>query len=246
MLRMYRELFRTFGPQHWWPGETPLEVIVGAILTQNTAWGNVERAIRNLKKARLLSVKGLAGVPRRTLARLVRPSGYFNQKAITLRAFIDFLRDEYSGSLCRMARERTPALRRKLLAVHGIGPETADSILLYAFGRRVFVVDAYTVRIFSRHNFVPEDASYHEVQRFIAGNIPKSVRLYNEFHALIVRAGKEFCRTTPRCDICPLKILFTKLFEPRIERMQRIAFHAEMIKSKHLDPPNPHNPRLIT
>jgi len=215
VLRMYDELFRTYGPQHWWPGETPLEVITGAILTQNTAWGNVERAIRNLKRARLLSVKGLAGTSQRRLARLIRPSGYFNQKAVKLRAFINLLRDEYGGRLRRMDRERTPALRRKLLAVHGIGPETADSILLYAFGRRAFVVDTYTTRILSRHNLVPADASYHEVQRFMAGSIPRSARLYNEFHALIVRAGKEFCGKIPRCVECPLRH-FSRQAKPKL------------------------------
>ena len=215
VLRIYHELFRTFGPQRWWPGETPLEVIVGAILTQNTAWGNVERAIANLKKARLLSVEGLAGAPRRTLARLIRPSGYFNQKAVKLGAFIDFLRDEYGGSLRRMARERTPALRRKLLAVHGIGPETADSILLYAFGRRVFVVDAYTARLFSRHGCVEARTPYAEIQRYLMERVPRSVRLYNEFHALIVRAGKEFCGKIPRCVECPLRH-FSRQAKPKL------------------------------
>ncbi len=210
LLRMYEELFKASGPQHWWPGETPFEVITGAILTQNTAWGNVEQAIGNLKRARLLSVKRLAGVSRRRLARLIRPSGYFNQKAVKLRAFLNLLREEYGGSLRRMGRERTPALRRKLLAVHGIGPETADSILLYAFGRAAFVVDAYTTRILSRHNLIPADAPYHEVQRFMTGRIPRSARLYNEFHALIVRAGKEFCRKAPRCAQCPLHDLFSQ------------------------------------
>jgi endonuclease-3 related protein len=205
--RIYDKLFRVFGPQHWWPGNTPLEVIVGAILTQNTAWGNVAQAIRNLKKARLLSVRGLEGASLKRLSGLIRPSGYFNQKALKLRAFTDFLSGEYGGSLRRMARERTPALRRKLLEVHGIGPETADSILLYALGRRVFVVDAYTTRIFSRHKLIPPDAPYHQVQQFIAGSIPRSARLYNEFHALIVRAGKEYCRKTPHCENCPLKKL---------------------------------------
>lgn len=204
-LRIYGALFDAFGPQHWWPGETPFEVIVGAILTQNTAWGNVERAIANLKSAGLLSVDGLSRAPRRKIARLVRPSGYFNQKAVKLKAFIDFLHNGYGGSLDRMARERTPMLRRRLLDVHGIGPETADSILLYAFGRPVFVVDAYTKRIFGRHGLIPEDTPYHDVQRFITARVPKSVRLYNEFHALIVRLGKDFCRKTPKCEQCPLR-----------------------------------------
>jgi endonuclease-3 related protein len=204
-LQIYDALFEALGPQHWWPGETPFEVIVGAILTQNTAWSNVEQAIENLKAARLLSVAGLSRAPKRRIARLVRPSGYFNQKAVKLKAFTDFLRDEFGGRLDRMAGVRTPALRRQLLEVHGIGPETADSILLYAFGRPVFVVDAYTIRILSRHSLIPKDAAYHETQRFITTHVPKSVRLYNEFHALLVRAGKDFCRKTTRCELCPLK-----------------------------------------
>lgn len=206
-LRIYDALFKAFGPQRWWPGETPIEVIVGAILTQNTAWGNVERAIANLKAARLLSVAGLTSAPQQRIAQLVRPSGYFNQKAVKLKAFTDFLSGEFGGSLDRMARERTQSLRRKLLDVHGIGPETADSILLYAFGKRVFVVDAYTIRILSRHNLIPENTPYHEAQRFITARVPKSARLYNEFHALIVRLGKDFCRKTPRCESCPLRLL---------------------------------------
>jgi endonuclease-3 related protein len=205
LLRIYRALRRRFGPQGWWPGETPLEVIVGAILTQNTAWGNVERAIANLKEARLLSVRGLARVSRPRLARLVRPSGYFNQKAAALKAFSRFLARDYGGILARMGREPTAALRRKLLEVRGIGPETADSILLYAFDRPVFVVDAYTARVLSRHGIAAPRARYGDLQRLIAGRIPHRRTLYNEFHALFVRVGKEFCRKTPRCAGCPLK-----------------------------------------
>lgn len=204
LLWIYRALRRRFGPQGWWPGETPLEVIVGAILTQNTAWRNVERAVAALKEARLLSVRGLAGIPRARLARLVRPSGYFNQKAAALKAFSRFLARGYGGSLARMGREPTAALREKLLAVRGIGPETADSILLYAFDRPVFVVDAYTARVLSRHGIAAPRARYGDLQRLIAARIPRRRALYNEFHALFVRVGKEFCRKTPRCGGCPL------------------------------------------
>jgi endonuclease-3 related protein len=204
-LRIYDALHKAFGPQHWWPGETPFEVIVGAILTQNTAWGNVEQAIDNLKAARLLSIEGLSRAPGQKIAQLVKPSGYFNQKAVKLKAFIDFLHCEFGGSLARMGRVHTPELRQKLLAVHGIGPETADSILLYAFDRPAFVVDAYTIRIFSRHKLIPEKTTYHDTQRFITTHVPKSVRLYNEYHALLVRLGKEFCRKTPKCESCPLQ-----------------------------------------
>ncbi|MCX6357039.1 MAG: endonuclease III domain-containing protein [Candidatus Aureabacteria bacterium] len=201
---MHRTLLDAFGPQGWWPAETPCEVIVGAILTQNTAWANVERAIVNLKQARLLSIAGLRRIPRHALARFIKPSGYFNQKAIKLKAFIAFLDREYHGSLKMMAREGTPALRQKLLGVHGIGPETADSILLDAFGRPVFVVDAYTVRIVTRHGFMRGGAKYHEVQEFFMERLPRRAKLYNEYHALIVRLGKEWCRPKPRCGACPL------------------------------------------
>lgn len=202
---IYRRLRTRFGPQGWWPAETPFEVIVGAILTQNTAWGNVERAVANLKAARLLSARGLTRVPRRRLARLIRPSGYFNQKALKLKAFMAFLKREYGGSLAAMGRAPTAALRAKLLAVHGIGPETADSILLYALGRPVFVVDAYTVRVLSRHGLLPPGARYEEAQRFLTARLPRGARLFNEFHALFVRVGKEFCGTRPRCGGCPLE-----------------------------------------
>ena len=195
---------RRFGPQGWWPGETPFEVIVGAILTQGTAWANVERAIANLKAARLLSVRGLGRVPRGRLARLIRPSGYFNQKAVKLKAFMAFMRREYGGGLAAMGREPTAPLRAKLLAVHGIGPETADSILLYAFGRPAFVVDAYTVRVLSRHGLLPPGAGYGEAQRYLVSRLPRDARLFNEFHALFVRVGKEYCGRRPRCAGCPL------------------------------------------
>jgi endonuclease III related protein len=206
VIAIYRKLRRRFGPQGWWPGETPFEVIVGAILTQNTAWGNVAVAIANLKRARLLSVRGLTRVPRARLARLIRPSGYFNQKAVKLKAFMEFLNQDYGGSLARMGREPAALLRGKLLAVHGIGPETADSILLYAFDLPVFVVDAYTMRVLSRHGLVSPGARYDEVQRYLTAHLPKSARLYNEYHALFVRVGKEFCGARPRCSGCALTL----------------------------------------
>lgn len=179
-------------------------MIVGAILTQNTAWSNVEKAIAKLKKSGLLSVKRLREVRTARLASLIRSSGYFNQKAIKLKAFLSFLDGEYGGSLERMGRETIRALREKLLSVHGIGPETADSILLYAFEKRVFVVDAYTLRIFARHGFLHSRASYDEAQRFFMERLPSRARYYNEYHALIVRTGKEYCRKKPRCGGCPL------------------------------------------
>lgn len=205
LLPYYEALYDHLGPQNWWPARTPFEVIVGAILTQNTSWTNVERAIANLRRASLLTPRALERVPFSRLASLIRSSGYFRQKAKKLKAFVRFLRAEYSGSLARMFRTSTPELREKLLAVHGIGPETADSILLYAGHKPVFVVDAYTRRILSRHGWVPEDVSYEELRSKIESALPRDVSRYNEFHALLVMAGKNWCRTRePRCSECPL------------------------------------------
>jgi endonuclease III related protein len=201
----YHALFDHLGPQNWWPARTPFEVIVGAILTQNTSWTNVERAIANLRREHLLNPRALERVPFARLASLIRSSGYFRQKAKKLKAFVRFLRTEYSGSLARMFRTPTLELREKLLAVHGIGPETADSILLYAGKKDVFVVDAYTRRIFSRHGWVPDDVSYEKLRSKIEAALPRDVSRYNEFHALLVMAGKNWCRTRePRCSECPL------------------------------------------
>ncbi|MFZ0638078.1 MAG: hypothetical protein WAN33_03985 [Candidatus Acidiferrales bacterium] len=202
----YQTLFDHLGPQRWWPAKTPFEVIVGAILTQNTSWLNVERAITNLRRAHLLTPRALERVPFARLSSLIRSSGYFRQKAKKLKAFVRFLRADYSGSLARMFATPTAELREKLLAVHGIGPETADSILLYAGHKDVFVVDAYTKRIFSRHGFVPEDVPYEELRALIEAALPRDVSRYNEFHALLVQVGKNWCRPRePRCAECPLR-----------------------------------------
>lgn len=210
---IFDKLYRHYGPQGWWPGRTRFEIIVGAILTQNTAWRNVEKAIDNLKKAKLLSPIELENVDRKRLARLIRPAGYYNVKSGRLKCFVDFLFSRYGGSLFEISRRETADLRKELLCVNGIGPETCDSILLYAFGRPLFVVDAYTKRIFSRHKFFKEDASYEEVQKFFMERLPRNSDLYNEFHALIVRLGKEVCRKTPDCNICPIKLLANKFLE---------------------------------
>jgi endonuclease-3 related protein len=201
----YDALFAAQGPQHWWPGRTPFEVIVGAILTQNTSWSNVEIAIRNLRRERLLTPRAIESVPLARLARLIRSSGYFRQKAKKLKCFVCFLRAEYGGSLARMFRTPTAALREKLLSVHGIGPETADSILLYAGNHAVFVVDAYTRRLLERHQLATPTQTYEEIRELFERSLPGDAPLYNEFHALIVRTGKEYCRTrNPRCSECPL------------------------------------------
>jgi endonuclease III related protein len=201
----YNSLFTAFGPQHWWPGKTPFEVIVGAILTQNTSWTNVERAIANLRKARLLSPIAIERTSAQKIETLIRASGYFRQKARKLKAFCEFLRYEYGGSLKKMFAQPTAALREKLLGVFGIGPETADSILLYAGGHPVFVVDAYTKRMLSRHGWAKEDAKYDDVRWIFESKFPGNATLFNEFHALIVNTGKHFCRTKdPLCGDCPL------------------------------------------
>ena len=203
---IYQRLYRSFGPQSWWPGDTPFEVIAGAILTQNTNWQNVAKAIDNLKEARVLTPQKLHSLPLATLARLIRPSGYFNIKAKRLRSFLDFLFKDYQGKLEKMFSRPLDELRGEILSVKGIGPETADSILLYAGGFPVFVVDAYTKRIFSRQKLLSEDMDYHRVQKIFMENLKKDVQLFNEYHALIVRLGKDFCKKTkPKCEACPIK-----------------------------------------
>lgn len=205
LMAYHRVLADKLGPQHWWPAETPFEVIVGAILTQNTSWKNVESAIANLKRVKLLSPLAMERMSVRRLERLIRSSGYFRQKAKKLKAFVRFLRLEYGGALKRMFRTPTAELREKLLGVHGVGPETADSILLYAARKEVFVVDAYTKRILSRHGWTEEDVDYEEMRSLVENNLPREVSLYNEFHAQFVQVGKNWCRPRdPRCSECPL------------------------------------------
>lgn len=205
ILKIYKTLYSAFGPQNWWPGETPFEIIVGAILTQNTNWGNVEKAINNLKTEKALNSKALHEMPHKRLASLIRPAGYFNIKANRLKHFLVFFSNHYKGSIKRMNDEGTYELRGKLLDVNGIGPETADSILLYALQRPVFVIDAYTKRVMQRHNIVPENTTYHDLQALFQRSLPIDLQLFNEFHALFVRVGKEYCKPKPRCERCPLK-----------------------------------------
>lgn len=206
MIRIYRRLHRFFGPQHWWPGDTPLEIAVGAILTQNTSWANASKAVSALKNHRLLSIASLERIPEHRLARLIRSSGYFNQKAARLKAFIRYVRVRHSGRVSVMKRKGWAQLREELLSINGIGPETADSILLYALNKPVFVVDAYTRRVLARHSFVAPDATYDQLQRFFLKRLPVDVRLFNDYHAQIVALGKGFCRPTkPQCGECPLR-----------------------------------------
>jgi endonuclease-3 related protein len=205
LMRYYETMSVALGPMRWWPAKTQFEVIVGAILTQSTAWGNVEMAIANLRTARLLTPLAMLRVRTERLATLIRPSGYYRQKARKLKAFVRFLDAQYGGSLKRMFLTPTAELREKLLAVHGIGPETADSILLYAGNHEVFVVDAYTHRIFGRHGITNGKPEYEKVRAMIEATIPRQHELFNEFHALIVNTGKNWCRkSAPRCEDCPL------------------------------------------
>lgn len=198
-------MLRALGPQSWWPGRTRFEVIVGAILTQNTAWTNVARAIASLRRAGVLTPRALATLPTPRLARLIRPSGYYRTKAARVKQFVRFLQNGYRLDLSRMFAERPSRLRQELLAVPGIGPETADSILLYAGEIPNFVVDAYTRRILERHGLIRRDAAYDAVQALFMGTLPPDALLYNEYHALLVAVGKDFCRPVPRCGGCPLR-----------------------------------------
>jgi endonuclease-3 related protein len=208
LMRYFAAMSQALGPMQWWPAKTPFEVIVGAILTQNTSWTNVERAIANLRSAQLLTPATILAARSSKLALLVRPSGYFRQKAKKLKAFVRFLEREYGGSLKRMFHTQTETLREKLLSVHGIGPETADSILLYAGNHPVFVVDAYTHRVFGRHGITDGEPQYESVRALIEAALPRDPQLFNEFHALVVNIGKNWCRKKePRCAECPLASL---------------------------------------
>ena len=205
LLRLYNSLYRKFGPRYWWPGNTRLEIIIGAILTQNTAWTNVEKAIRNLKKERVFAFKTLSAIPEKTLAELIKPSGYYNIKAGRIKNFLKFLNTRYKGSLGAMFGTDLYRLREELLSIKGIGRETADSILLYAGNKPIFVVDAYTKRIFSRHGFISKNAEYEEIQSLFMDNLRQDAGLFNEFHALIVELGKSMCRSKkPLCSKCPI------------------------------------------
>ncbi|MBI5599254.1 MAG: endonuclease III domain-containing protein [Deltaproteobacteria bacterium] len=202
----YSALHSSFGPQGWWPGDTRFEVIAGAILTQNTNWANVEKAVTNLKRHRLLNPRRMHGLSVHELAGHIRPAGYFNVKAKRLKSFLNHLFDNYGGRLDGLFKRRTDALRHELLSINGIGPETADSILLYAAKRPVFVVDAYTLRVLSRHSLVGEKAGYHDVQRLFMENLAHDVKMFNAYHALIVKTGKDYCKTKePLCKECPLR-----------------------------------------
>jgi len=203
LLSTYHILEGFYGPQHWWPGDSPFEIMVGAVLTQNTAWANVEKAIGNLKKADCLDANAITILPTTDLAQLIRPSGYFNVKAKRLQHFCRWYQNQ--GQYPTLAQADTPSLRDALLSVHGIGPETADDILLYAFGRPVFVIDTYTRRIFSRLELFEKNLPYETLRSRIEEALPADSELFNQYHALIVRHGKEICRKRPQCESCCLR-----------------------------------------
>ena len=207
LTEIYRLLFDRFGPQHWWPGETQFEIITGAILTQNTSWTNVEKAIANLKFADCLTPEKLYHFDISKLAELIRPAGYYNIKTKRLKNFLNWLFRNYNGRLTNLENLDTNQLRAELLAIKGIGPETADSILLYAFNRCIFVVDVYTARIASRHGLIEPGADYEQLRELFQSNLPLDSQLFNEYHALLVKVGKEFCKPKAKCTGCPLEKL---------------------------------------
>lgn len=201
---VFQQLLEALGPQHWWPGESPVEVMVGAVLVQNTAWKNVERAMDNLREADLLSPQKLFAAATDELEDLIRPAGYFRQKTKRLRGLMHFVVQQYGSSIDAMRAADRQLLREQLLAQHGIGPETADAILLYALEKPAMVVDTYTHRIFARHGWVGYDIDYHQLQQHLVDELPAEVAIYNEMHALLVNVGHHHCRKTPRCEQCPL------------------------------------------
>jgi endonuclease-3 related protein len=204
-MRIFDALFTFYGPQHWWPGETPFEIAIGAILAQNTNWRNAERAITNLKKNGLLLPEGLHRISIPRLGKLIRSAGFYNIKAKRVKHFVTFLMSNYDGAMGKMRHGRLSSLRKELLGIKGIGPETCDSILLYALEKPVFVIDGYTRRILSRHGLIKNDASYDEIRELFESNLKRSIKCYNEYHALLVKLAKEKCRAkNPLCDGCPL------------------------------------------
>ncbi|MBL7106414.1 MAG: endonuclease III domain-containing protein [Phycisphaerae bacterium] len=211
IMEIYQLLLDRFGQQHWWPGESEFEIMVGAILTQNTNWGNVEKAINNLKNANRLSPESLLKIQTAELAELIKPAGYYNIKAKRLKNFINWFFGQYNGKLEYLERVGTDTLREELLSIKGVGAETADSILLYALARNVFVVDTYTARIAARHQLIEPGADYEELQYLFESRLSSDTKLFNEYHALLVKLGKDYCKPKARCSNCPLKHLPYKL-----------------------------------
>lgn len=202
---IFDALYDHYGPQYWWPAESSLEMIVGAILTQNTQWRNVEKALANLKKKGLLSLPSLLSISTEELAQSIRSAGYYNVKAKRLQNLLRMIESNYAGDIDTLCDDDMNSCRNNLLSVKGVGEETADSILLYCCRKPVFVVDKYTHRVFSRHGLVPDDTSYAEIQQQFMSSLPMDESLFNEYHALIVRVAKDYCKKqAPACDFCPL------------------------------------------
>ena len=215
--KIYTHLYRQLGPQRWWPARSTFEMIAGAILTQATNWHNVEKAISRLRRQRALQPQGLLALGRRGLEHAVRPARYFRQKAVRLRMFASWYLARYQGQARRLFAKRWRVVRQELLALHGIGPETADAILLYAGKQPVFVVDAYTQRIFRRHRLIGSAAGYEDTQRFVMKSLRGGERVYNEFHALLVALGKRYChRRDPDCSRCPLRTFPHRVVEAHV------------------------------
>jgi len=227
LLNIYDRLFESFGRQYWWPvdsgnrlsnsdpcselpGDAGFEIVIGAILTQNTNWSNVEKAIKNLKAAKVFTPGKLYEIDIKRLAELIRPSGYFNVKAGRLKHFIEWLFQNYNGNLPKLFKQDYVRLREELLSVNGIGRETADSIILYAANKPTFVIDAYTKRVLLRHGLITEDYGYEEMKALFEDNLPVDVALYNEYHALLVMVGKYYCKPKEQCGECPLKDVHRK------------------------------------
>lgn len=214
-IAIYNRLYEHFGPQHWWPADSPFEVIVGAVLTQNTAWTNVEKAMVRLKENSLLNIEAMTALPEAQLAALIRSSGFYRLKAQRLKAVLQFIVQTYAGQLSEMFKAESGVLRSRLLSIRGLGPETVDAILLYAGEMPFFVVDAYTRRIFSRHEIIDEKQDYHQIQDYFMKNLVNETKLFNEYHALIVMTAKSYChKKSPNCASCPLGTLSG--FEPII------------------------------
>lgn len=205
LVKLYNALYKSFGPQHWWPARTKFEIIIGAILTQNTAWSNAEKAIKNLARGGLLNPASIKYIKKKRLANLIKPSGYYNIKAGRLKNFVNFLFKKYGGSLEKMFRQNTESLRKELLDVKGLGRETVDSILLYAGRKPIFVIDAYTRRVLSRHDIVHNDSDYDSIQQLFMNNLPLEESLFGEYHALLVKLAKDVCKNKPECHSCPVK-----------------------------------------
>jgi endonuclease-3 related protein len=205
--QVYERLYNALGPQNWWPGDSLFEVMVGAVLVQNTSWKNVERALANLREAGVLKPHALYSLAIPELELLLQPAGYYRVKAKRLRNLLHMLIARYDGSLDAMREVDAGQLREELLEINGIGPETADSILLYALGKPVMVVDAYTHRIWARHGWIDYDVDYHQLQEEVAAGLPEEAPLFNELHALIVHVGHHWCKRVPKCEQCPLREL---------------------------------------